>query len=306
MEHTAADAETKGLVFAIDQTAVHDGPGLRMAVYLKGCPLRCVWCHSPESIRPDPEVVWYETRCQRCGLCVEACPEGVRRLKDDRLMKENGCRVCGSCVDTCPAQAAEMKGQWMTAGEIADQAARVKPFFDRSGGGVTLIGGEPMLQAEFSWAVAALCRENGIHVAMETTGFTPWEKLERVAGVVDLFLFDLKHADDAKHREYTGVPNHTILDNLKRLTGLGAQVIVRVPVIPGRNGSADDIEAICRAAMDSGASCLTLLPCNPAAAGKYGWLSQDYPLAAAKRQTDEEMEALETIPCSLGLTIVPA
>ena len=297
---------TEGLIFAIDQTAVHDGPGVRMMVYLKGCPLRCVWCHSPESISPRPEVVWYETRCARCGKCVEACPEGLREPAVPNAPLPGECRLCGACVEACKPGALEIKGRAVSAGTLADEAVRLKPFFRRSGGGVTLSGGEPMLQAEFTHAVAALCRAAEIHVAMETTGHVAWAKLKRMTRIVDLFLYDLKHADPEQHRVFTGVDNRLILANLRRLAKAGADVIVRVPLIPGHNDSAEDVRAITRLAREHGARKLTLLPYNPATAGKYAWLRRRCPLKGAQRQSGEEIARLTEVVEGEGLTTVPA
>jgi pyruvate formate lyase activating enzyme len=277
-----------------------------MMVYLKGCPLHCFWCHSPESIDPKPEIVWYETRCVRCGKCADVCPEGLRALPPDEPRPEGACRLCAQCVNVCEQGALEVKGCKTTAGELFDEAVRLKPFFRRSGGGVTLSGGEPVLQPVFARAIAALCREAAIHVAIETAGYVAWRKLEPLTRVADLFLYDLKHADPAKHREFTGVPNDLILRNLGRLVGAGAEVIVRVPVIPGHNDSPEDILLIARAARDRGATQMTLLPYNPAAPGKYAWLRRPYRLEGAARQTDEEMRALGEVAESAGLVVVPA
>ncbi len=297
---------TRGLVFAIDQTATHDGPGVRMTVYLKGCPLRCVWCHSPESVSPKPEVVWYELKCQQCGACAVACPEGLPAWFEQTAEDRARCRQCGACVEACPADALEVKGFERTAGEIADEAERLKAFFRRTGGGVTLTGGEPTMQPDFAYAVAALCRERDIHVAVETCGCTPWEHLDRLADVVDLWLYDLKDADAARHKQNTGVELAPILDNLGRLVARGADAVVRVPVIPGCNGSPDDIAAIARAARARGATRTTLLPYNPAAPGKYAWLRRPFPLDGARRQSDGAMAALEAAARAAGLEVVPA
>ena len=306
MADTSALGAARGTIFAIDQTATHDGPGVRMTVYLKGCPLRCVWCHSPESVAPRPEVVWYELKCKQCGACGVACaaelPPWFEQDEDDRAR----CKQCGACVEKCPADALEVKGFERTAGEIADEAERLKPFFLRTGGGVTLTGGEPTMQPDFAFAIAALCRERSIHVAVETCGCTPWERLDRLAETVDLWLFDLKDADAERHKRHTGAELAPILDNLRRLAARGADVLVRVPVVPGCNGSPDDVGAVARAARDCGATKLSLLPFNPAAPGKYAWLRRPYPLAGVERQSDAEMQALAAIVRDAGLAVVPA
>ncbi len=295
----------EGLIFALDETATHDGPGLRMTVYFKGCPLRCIWCHSPESVSPKPEVVWYQTRCVRCGRCVEVCPEGLRSFEPVDPRDRSGCRLCGICVEECPSGALEIKGKLVSAGEIADHAMQLIPFFRRSGGGVTLTGGEPTFQADFAYAVLALCRQAGIHTAIETCGYAPWEKLERLASVTDLFLFDLKHPDDEMHRRYTGVSNRLILENLARLIESGAELVVRVPLIPGCNDSPSTVKATGLKALELGARRISLLPFNPASAGKYSWLHRPYPLGDVKRQDDEYIAELEEMLRDEGLEVIP-
>jgi len=305
MIDASALAATRGTVFAIDQTATHDGPGVRMTVYLKGCPLRCLWCHSPESISPKPQVVWYELRCRQCGACGAACPEELPPWFEQTEADRARCRECGACVEACRGDALEVKGFERTAGEIADEAERLEPFFRRTGGGITLTGGEPTMQPDFAFAIAALCRERGIHVAVETCGCTPWERLDRLADVVALWLYDLKDADPERHQRNTGVELAPILDNLGRLIARGADVVVRVPVIPGCNGSPDDVAAIARAARERGATKASLLPYNPAAPGKYAWLRRPYPLEGTRRQSDDEMRALEAIARDAGLEVTP-
>jgi len=294
-----------GTVFAIDQTATHDGPGLRLTVYFKGCPLHCVWCHSPESQRPQPEIVWYPTRCLHCGACIEACPEGLRTDEHFADFTREACRLCESCVDVCPGAACEVKGETMNAGQLVDQAVRQRAFFDASGGGVTLTGGEPTLQPELTLATCKLLREQSIHTAVETTGLTKWSILDELADVVDLFLYDLKHADDELHRRDTGVSNERILENLGKLCERGAEVLVRVPCIPGYNGRPEVIRDIAEAARRCGAKRISLLPYNPATPGKYAWLQREFPLAGLKTQSADEMAALADIAARAGLEVVP-
>ncbi len=296
----------EGTIFNIDQTAVHDGPGVRMNVYLKGCPLHCLWCHSPESQSFKPEVVWYETRCARCEACLEVCPEGIRSLDliDEELRAR--CRLCGACVDACPNGALEILGRTVQAGEIADEAVRLKPFFERTGGGVTLTGGEPTAQPDFAFAVAALCKQADIHVAMETCGLTAWDTLEGLASVVDLFLYDVKHPDPVLHKQYTGQSNELILANLGRLVEAGVNVIARVPLIPSINDDPETIGALAQRVAELGVTRVTLLPYNPATPGKYSWLRREPPLPGAARQSPEHMARLYEIARAEGLQLAPS
>jgi len=260
-----------GLIFDIDTFAVHDGPGIRMAVYLKGCQLACKWCHSPESIRPEPELIFIRDRCLLCGACAAACEQEVHSFADGRhVLAREKCVVCGRCVEACATGALAIKGYRASATEIVERAARMKPFFDHSGGGVTLTGGEVTRQVEFAEAVLKGCREQGIHTAIETNGASPWERLQRLLPHSDLVLYDLKLIDDAQHRRWTGASNRLVLENADKLKGRNVQV--RVPLIPGITDTDENLRGIFAFMRSAGLSSVGLLPFNPSTAAKYEWL----------------------------------
>jgi len=295
-----------GTVFDLDQTAIHDGPGARMNVYFKGCPMRCDWCHSPESQDPWPEIVWYETRCRRCGRCIEVCPSG-RRGPDGRAPDgADPCTLCGKCVQVCENGALAICGREATAGEIVAEARKLKPFFRRTGGGVTLTGGEPTAQPDFAFAVAALCKDGSIHVAIETCGSASWSVFEKLLPVVDLFLYDVKHVDGDKHRKHTGAANDGILDNLRRLVSAGGDVVVRVALIPGFNDEESAISRIAGSLARIGVLRMSLLPFNTATEGKYSWVGREAPWRNTRRQSRDAVDRLRAAVEDVGIEVVPA
>ena len=297
-------AGPEGLVFDIDTFAVHDGPGIRLAVYLKGCPLRCAWCHSPESQRAAPELIFLPDRCTRCGTCVPACPEGVHAVEgSDHAIDFAVCRACGACVRTCPRGALAIKGYRIAAGEVVERAARLKPFFDHSGGGITLTGGEVTAQPDFAAAVLAGCRERGVHTAIETAGTCEWAVLRQLADLSDLLLYDLKIIDDARHRRLIGAGSARILDNARRLAG--RDVLVRVPLIPGATDSDDNLAAIFAFLRKARLTRLELLPYNPSTAAKYEWLGRACPVQA-EPQSPQRLAEIAARATRAGLEVLTA
>jgi pyruvate formate lyase activating enzyme len=246
MSTTAVSVESPvvtGRVFNIQRCSVHDGPGIRTTVFLKGCPLSCTWCHNPEGIDEAPVLMISADRCLGCRECVETCPvEEGGASPAGEAWDRSACTHCGSCVDACPADARELAGREVGIGELVDILERDRVFFDSSGGGVTFSGGEPLAQSEFLIECLRECRRRGLHTAVDTCGLAPRKNLLQVAELADLVLYDIKHMDPNRHRTETGADNSMILDNLRALSRSDVEIWVRIPLIPGFNDDPANIE----------------------------------------------------------------
>ena len=234
-----------GYVLRIDRGSAHDGPGLRTTVVLKGCPLRCAWCDTPDSHRIEPELAFREDRCVRCFECFDDCKLGAISETDGRPVVDQGlCRWCGDCADGCSTDARLQVGSVMTESRVLAELARDEARFAESGGGVTFSGGEPLLQAEFVLRLLESCRALGIHTAVDTCGAVSADAIARTAGLADLILYEVKHLDEEPHRRLTGSSNREILDNLRLLAGRGATVRIRFPLVPGFNDAAEHVRRL--------------------------------------------------------------
>lgn len=289
-----------GTIFEVKRFAVHDGEGLRTTMFLKGCPLRCPWCQNPEGIGPAP-ALWYNPAvCISCGGCAEVCPRGALALAERVHVDRPACDLCGRCVDLCPSGALSLCGRTLSAREAAELLLRDRDFFGADGG-VTLSGGEVLLQWEFAAEVLALCRAEGVHTAIETSMQGPREAVAALLPVVDQFLVDIKIFDPEEHRRHLEVDNRLILDNYRFLHERGANVLTRTPLIPGYTAWEDNIRSIARFVRSvNPEAAYELLNFNPLCRSKYSALEQDYPVQGGAL-TAMELEGFYSILAQEGI-----
>ena len=295
--------EAAGTVFNIQRYSIDDGPGIRTTVFLKGCPLACVWCSNPESQNHEPELMHRESVCKRCYRCVAACPLGAITVGPDGVVIDRDlCDACGECVNACPHGAMQITGRHMSADEVFDILKRDADFYRDSGGGVTLSGGEVLLQADFARAILERAKEAGFHTYVDTSGQGSTEGLKRLIPYVDLFYFDIKHLDPRVHRAETGITNESILRNFAVVATSGVPVAVRVPVVPGFNDTVDaiaDIADLVAGKVPGGT--VHLLPYHRYGQQKYAMLGLDYELETAETPSQEFMKGARAIVESRGL-----
>lgn len=285
--------EIRGLIDKIQNYCIHDGDGIRMIVFMKGCDMRCPWCSNPESLSGKIQLARNPAKCSDCGYCTKACPEGA--ISEQREVDHEKCTMCGKCVEVCPPGAWDFYGHMMTVEEVVAEVEKDRPYYKKSGGGVTFSGGECTMQPEFLEHALKSCQEAFINTAIETNGNAPQEVYERIAPYVDTFLVDIKHMDSSRHREATGVGNERILSNIRKIAfDLNKRLMLRIPLIPGYNDSEENLRRTAEFAAEVNQSgnlaMVNVLPYHSLGASKYGIMKMDYTMKETKAPGQEEID----------------
>ena len=284
-----------GFVFNIQRFSIHDGPGIRSTVFLSGCPLRCFWCHNPEGFKRQPQVQFFPDKCILCGECLTVCQQEAHQINGDGHTYDRAqCVRCGECIAACCAEAVQFTAKEISVSQVVEEVLRDQTFYETSGGGLTLSGGEPLLQRKFSRAVLEDCQRAGVHTAIETSAHCRWDDLNELLPWVDLVMMDIKHLDDEKHTWATGVSNQLILSNARRLADTGIPLIFRIPVIPTVNDSSrrDRRNRPIYQHPAEGEDSLELLPFHRLAGDKYASLELDYGARHLTSPSKEHMRVL--------------
>ena len=285
-----------GTVLSIERCSLHDGPGLRTTVFLKGCPLSCLWCHNPESQSFEPELYYFYEKCNHCGLCGSICVNHSIN-ETGHIINRKDCKACGKCATVCPRSALEIKGFVMPALDVINIALKDKRYYKHSGGGLTISGGEPLAQFDFTQELLRLAKENELHTCIETSGYAPADRLLSLVPYVDLFLYDFKESNEDNHKNFTGGSFNLIMENLFAIDKNGAKTILRCPIIPGYNERDEHFSAIAETANAlKNIIEVNLMPYHPMGASKAKRIGKEYPVSDMSFPTDEQINGwLQTI-----------
>lgn len=305
MKNFAKGTYMKAYITDIQRFSLRDGDGIRTTVFLKGCNMKCPWCHNPETIGREPELIFYKNKCIGCGKCFEVCSAGAHLVSgDDHVIDRAKCTNCGKCAEACYAEALKMCGREMTVEEVMREIRQDIPYYVNSNGGVTVSGGEVLCNKEFTAELAKACRAEGIHFAVESNISFPWEYCSELFLLCDLVMCDLKVFDEAKHKELTGISNRNVLDNIKKLDALGKPVIVRTPLIPG---ATDDMENLCSIASYikdmKNLVRYEILNFNPLGEGKYRGLDRENKYIDARPEKNDRLEEIKSVLSDYGVDI---